>query len=430
MTKVQDFCWTASATIRSYRAMDKDGSRTERLLTLDALRGFAVMGILAMNIVAFAMPEMAYVSPRAYGGETASDIAAWALGFILFDGKMRGLFSILFGASMVLIADRAEAAGQDAGSIHYRRMIWLGLFGLCHYFLIWWGDILFLYAVVGCIAFTFREWDPARLIRWAAALFAIGVLLHSLFFGVQLVAANAGPDSSMAAAGEAIRSQYAAIDEEVAHELALYRGPYLPILAERLDKASTPFVMVLMSLLETLPLMMIGMALLRNGFLTGAWDGARYRRAAGRWLAPGLLLTVLAAWVQWRSGFDPIVSINVFLAWAGPGRLMMTVAYAALLILIVRRMRAHPAMARVAATGRAAFSNYIGTSVVMTTVFYGYGLGLFGAVGRWPLYLFCIGLWGMMLLWSQPWLERYRYGPLEWLWRSLARGRLQPMRKG
>ncbi|PKP99570.1 MAG: hypothetical protein CVT74_07625 [Alphaproteobacteria bacterium HGW-Alphaproteobacteria-13] len=409
--------------------MDRDGTRTERLLTLDALRGFAVMGILAMNIVAFAMPEMATVSPRAYGGETAADIAAWALGFVLFDGKMRGLFSILFGASMILIADRAEAAGQDAGAVHYRRMMWLGLFGLCHYFLIWWGDILFLYAVVGCIAFTFREWEPRRLIRWAAVLFAIGVLLHSLFFGTQLVAAYAGPESPMAAAGEAIRAQYAAIDEEVTRELALYRGPWLPILAERLDRASGPFAMLLMSLLETLPLMMIGMALLRNGFLGGAWDSARYRRAALCWLAPGLLLTLLVAWVQWRSGFDHIVAVNAFLAWAGPGRLMMTIAYAALLLLLIRRMSARPWLARVAAAGRVAFSNYIGASIVMTTIFYGYGLGLFGAVGRWPLYLFCLGAWVAMLLWSQPWLERYRYGPLEWLWRSLARGRLQPMRK-
>lgn len=421
--------WTVSTAGRSCRAMDGDGTRTERLLTLDALRGFAVMGILAMNVVAFAMPEMATVSPRAYGGETAGDIAAWALGFILFDGKMRGLFSILFGASMILIADRAEAAGQDAGTIHYRRMIWLGLFGLAHYFLIWWGDILFLYAVVGCIAFTFREWEPGRLIRWAAALFAIGALLHSLFFGVQLAAVHAGPESPMAAAGEAIHDQYAAIDTQVAHELALYRGSYPQILGERLDRASTPFAMLVMSLLETLPLMMIGMALLRNGFLAGAWEGARYRRAALRWLVPGLLLTLLVAWAQWTSSFDYIVSINAFLAWAGPGRLMMTIAYAAMLILLIRRMSARAWMTRVAAAGRAAFSNYIGTSIVMTTIFYGYGLGLFGAVGRWPLYLFCIGLWGVMLLWSQPWLDRYRYGPLEWLWRSLARGKIQPMRK-
>jgi uncharacterized protein len=404
---------------------------SERLVTLDALRGFAVMGILAMNIVAFAMPEMAYVSPKAYGGDTASGIAAWAFGFLLFDGKMRGLFSILFGASMLLIVDRAEASGQDPGPVHYRRMAWLAVFGLCHYFFIWWGDILFLYAAVGCIAFRFRAWEPRRLIKWALGIFTLGVVLTSLFFGAQLMVGNAAdnPASPMAEAGREVRAEYAKIDGEVTEELALYRGPYLPILKARLDTAINPFVGVLMMIWETLPLMMLGMALFRNGFLTGAWTTANYRRIALRWLPPGVLLTLLVGWLQWYAGFDYLVAVNAVIAWAGPGRLMMTIAYAALLVLLIRRASASAWIARVAAAGRAAFSNYLGTSIVMTTVFYGYGLGLFGDVGRWTLYLVCAAMWAVMLLWSQPWLDRFRYGPLEWLWRSLARGSLQPMRQ-
>lgn len=410
---------------------ESDGGQSERLITLDAMRGVAVMGILAMNIVAFAMPEMAYVSPRAYGGETASDLAAWAFGFILFDGKMRGLFSILFGASMLLIIDRAEATGQDPRSIHLRRMAWLAVFGLCHYYFIWWGDILFLYAAVGCVAFRFRKWQPRRLIKWALGLFTLGVVLTSLFFGAQLALASAADDpaSPMAEAGQGVREEYARIDGEVTAELALFRGPYLPILDERLDNAINPLVMVLMSFLETLPLMMIGMALFRNGFLTGAWSMSDYRRTAMRWLPPGLALTLLVAWLQWRADFDYVVAVNAFLAWAAPGRLMMTIAYAALLVLIIRSAAGSGLIARVAAAGRAAFSNYLGTSIVMTTVFYGYGLGLFGDVGRWTLYLVCLGMWALMLLWSKPWLDRFHYGPLEWLWRSLSRGALQPMRK-
>ncbi len=410
---------------------ESDGSKSERLITLDAMRGFAVMGILAMNIVAFAMPEMAYVSPRAYGGETTSDLAAWAFGFILFDGKMRGLFSILFGASMLLIIDRAETTGQDPRSIHLRRMAWLAVFGLCHYYFIWWGDILFLYAAVGCVAFRFRKWQPRRLIKWALGLFTLGAVLTSLFFGAQLALASAADDpaSPMAEAGQGVREEYARIDGEVTAELALFRGPYLPILDERLDNAINPLVMVLMSFLETLPLMMIGMALFRNGFLTGAWSMSDYRRIAMRWLPPGLALTLLVAWLQWRADFDYVVAVNAFLAWAAPGRLMMTIAYAALLVLVIRGAAGSGLIARVAAAGRAAFSNYLGTSIVMTTVFYGYGLGLFGDVGRWTLYLVCLGMWALMLLWSKPWLDRFHYGPLEWLWRSLSRGALQPMRR-
>lgn len=403
----------------------------DRLITLDALRGFAVMGILAMNIVAFAMPEMAYVSPKAYGGETPSDIAAWGLGFLLFDGKMRGLFSILFGASMLLIVDRAEANGQSPRAVHYRRMAWLAVFGLCHFFFIWWGDILFLYASVGCIAFGFRKWEARRLIKWAIGLFTLGVVLTSLFFGAQLFVANqaGNPASPMAEAGRDLLEEYGEIDQEVIEERALYRGPYGPILDERLGSAANPVIGVLMTMLETLPLMMLGMALFRNGFLTGSWTSQAYRRTALRWLPPGIALTLIVGWVQWRAGFDYIVAVNAFMAWSGPGRLMMTIAYAALLVLLIRRAAASAFIARVAATGRAAFSNYLGTSIVMTTIFYGYGLGLFGDVGRWTLYLYCIAMWAVMLLWSKPWLDRFNYGPLEWLWRSLARGSLQPMKK-
>lgn len=414
--------------------MSDDGrTETARLVTLDALRGFAVMGILAMNIVAFAMPEMAYVSPRAYGGDTAADLVAWGLAFVLVDGKTRGLFSILFGASLILIVDRAEKSGQSPASVHYRRMAWLAIFGLCHFFFLWWGDILFLYAAVGCIAFLFRGWEARRLIAWAAGLFTLGVLLMSLLFGGQLLLASSvddpGVTTARAEAGEAIRDEYAKIDSEVQHELALYRGGYLPILGHRLDDAAAPFAMLVFNLLETLPLMMIGMALFRNGFLTGTWEARAYRRVARRWLPPGLLLTLLVLWLMREARFDYLVSLTAFLAWAQPGRLMMTIGYAALLVLLIRHHAASPWIGRVAAAGRAAFSNYLGTSIVMTTIFYGYGLGLFGRVDRAPLYLFVIAAWAVMLLWSKPWLDRFRYGPLEWLWRSLARGRVQPMRK-
>jgi uncharacterized protein len=406
---------------------------SRRLIMLDALRGFAVMGILAMNIVAFAMPEMAYISPRSYGGDTAADIAAWGLGFVLFDGKMRGLFSILFGASLLLIADRAEVTGQDPASVHYRRMAWLAVFGLCHSLFIWWGDILFLYAAVGCVAFRFRDWQAQRLIKWAISLYLLGAMLMSFLFGIQLYASQAATEPASAPwvieAGDDISQEYRRIDRESAEEVELLRGSYLPITQDRLENVADPFVSVVMNFLETLPLMMLGMAMFRNGFLTGAWSVADYRRTAWRWLPPGLVLTLLLVWIMERANFDYLVSINAFTGWSQPGRLMMMIGYAALFIMLIKRYADSAAMARVAATGRTAFSNYLGTSIVMTTIFYGYGLGLFGRVDRWTLYLFCLGMWAVMLLWSKPWLDHFHYGPLEWLWRSLSRSALQPFRR-
>ena len=403
-----------------------------RYITLDAMRGFAVMGILAMNIIGFAMPEWAYITPAAYGGDSAADRIAWAFSFVLIDGKMRGLFSLLFGASMMLVIDRATAKGESATRVHYSRMIWLALFGLAHFFFIWFGDILFLYAIVGMIAFRFRDWTAERLIKRALIIFAVGLAIWGLQFGglqmLQFIATQ--PDASSELARQ--YNEMLADPEfsmNVAPDLALHRGSYAQIVADRLSDWAAPLSLVLMSIGETLPLMMVGMAMHKNGFITGNWDAAEYRRWAMRLVPLGLLLTAaLAAWMA-ATQFDRVTALAIFFFWGAIPRFMLTVGYAAVLILIIGRFHDHPIIARVAATGRAAFSNYLGTSIVMTTIFYGYGFGLFGEVSRFGLWTFVVVAWAIMLLWSKPWLTKFHYGPLEWLWRSLARGQIQPMRR-
>ncbi|RYY36175.1 MAG: DUF418 domain-containing protein, partial [Sphingomonadales bacterium] len=148
-----------------------------RLQSLDTLRGVAVMGILLLNIVGFAMPEAAYSNPRAFGGWHGADLGVWLGNFLLFDGKMRALFSMLFGASMLLVIERAEASGRDAAAIHFRRMAWLLGFGLAHLWLLWQGDILAQYAVIGMIAFAARDLPVARLIVLGVMLVGFSVLM-------------------------------------------------------------------------------------------------------------------------------------------------------------------------------------------------------------------------------------------------------------
>ena len=404
----------------------------QRHISLDAMRGFAVMGILAMNIIGFAMPEWAYVSPAAYGTGTLADQIAWAFSFIFIDGKMRGLFSLLFGASMMLIIDRATAKGESPAQVHYRRMAWLAMFGLAHYFFIWAGDILFLYAIIGMIAFRFRNWPPARLIKVALIIFAVGLAIWGIQFGgLQVFQYFATQPDASADTARQFREMMASTDLafDIAPDLALHRGSYAAITMSKLDDWAEPLLLVVQSASETLPLMMIGMAMQKSGFLTGDWGAADYRRWAMRMLPAGLLLTlVLAVWMV-AVDFDRIAVLAVFYFWGGVPRMMLTIGYAALLIMLIDRYRNHMMLARVAAAGRAAFSNYLGTSIVMTTIFYGYGFGLFGNVGRAGLWLFVLGAWAVMLLWSKPWLMKCHYGPLEWLWRSLARGKMQPMRR-
>ncbi len=406
--------------------------RQERLITLDALRGFAVMGILAMNIVAFGMPEWAYVSPAAYGGDTLADRVTWLVSFIVFDGKMRGLFSLLFGASMMLIIESAEAKGDSAKSVHFSRMGWLAIFGLAHYFFIWFGDILFLYAAIGSLAFLFRNWEARRLIKWALIIYGIGFAIWSLQFGglqfLQFMAAQPGASPELVKLADEIL-EGGEFDTKIAIYLDLFRGGYAGIFAKRLEEWFTPLTMVLQSGTETLPFMMIGMAAKKNGFITGDWNRADYMRWAKKMIVPGLIINAaLGAWVI-AADYNAVTSLAVLMAWGLIPRILLTIGYAALLIMLIQRLDGSAFLDRVAAAGRAAFTNYLGTSIVMTTIFYGYGFGMFGSVSRIGLWAFVIGAWVVMLSWSKPWLARFQYGPLEWLWRSLSKRQLQPMRR-
>nr|WP_184022153.1 DUF418 domain-containing protein [Sphingobium boeckii] len=407
-----------------------------RHLTLDALRGIAVMGILAMNIIAFSMPQPAYINPLAWGGTSAADLGMWAVNFILVDGKMRGLFSLLFGASMLLVIDGAEAKGLSGGFIHARRMLWLMIFGLIHLYLIWYGDILFLYAVVGLIAYGFSHKDAPALLR-----LGIGLILTSFVFwaimGVALIFMQHGAMAADASAGQiaSYRGMIASIGAPdtapIHHEIEIYRGSYTQILANSLapDNIDAPLTTLLLTGLETLGLMLIGMALLRNGFLTGQWSRSQYRSVAIRAYLCGLPpMIALCLWCL-ASGFDPVTTFNAVLVWSTPFRIIMVIAHAALALSIILARPQSRLLRRIAAAGRVAFTNYLGTSIAMTALFYGYGLGLFGHVSRFHVYGFVLIGWAVMLWWSKPWLERFAYGPLEWLWRSLARGKIQSMRR-
>ena len=405
----------------------------DRIATLDVVRGVAVMGILAMNIVAFAMPMQAYFNPLAYGDGSFDDVATWFVNFVFVDGKMRGFFSFLFGASTLLVIERAEGAGGSPASTHYRRMVWLLVFGLIHLYLIWWGDILAHYALVGMIAYLFRRKASPTLVKWAIGLLTVQVAIMAagaaFFFWAQAQAAAPG------ASADAIRTwQEASRDftpltgQALAADLALFRDGYAGIVRYRVDKMLwAPIGQLPFFAWETLAYMLLGMAGLKSGFLTGGWERRRYARTALVTLGIGIPVYTVLGVLLYRSGFDVPELFTISLGATTPFRALMIVGYAALVILLASRGGA--LVERIAAAGRAAFTNYLGTSLVMTTIFYGYGLGLYGHVDRPALYLFVAGMWVVMLLWSRPWLERFRYGPLEWLWRSLARLQLQPMRR-
>lgn len=405
-----------------------------RIVTLDIVRGVAVLGILAMNIVGFAMPFQAYMNPAATGPVGDADLASWAVSFILVDGKMRGLFSFLFGASMLLVIEQAEARGEPAERINYRRMFWLLAFGLVHLYLIWFGDILAGYALVGMVAFLLRNRPPRELIGWAVGLLVVQLLLFLVTAAgaAMLQQTAAAPDAAAATVAEwrELERQFGAMSAEtIAKDLAVYRGGYSGIVADRFAvHALAPLKGVGLMGWETLAYFLLGMAALRTGFLTGGWSDSLYRKVAAIGFGIGIPVYAGLAWLLIRADFSVPAVLGLSMAATVPFRPLMVIATASLIILATRKGGA--LTDRLAAAGRVAFTNYLGTSLVMTTLFYGYGGGLFGSLGRTELWLVVLAMWGLMLLWSKPWLDRFRYGPLEWLWRSLSRWSLQPMRKG
>jgi uncharacterized protein len=404
-----------------------------RIHTLDILRGVGVMGILAMNIVAFAMPQAAYINPNAYGTESGWDLASWAFGFVFVDGKMRGLFSFLFGASLLLVIQKAQAKGESPASIHFRRMLWLLLFGYLHFYFIWYGDILTGYASIGLLAWFFRGKEARQLVAWGVVFVLLEFALMGFFANAThyLTAAAAGPSPDP----EALRNLRGMSDgiavptaAELAEQMRLILGSWSGVARDQLtDHAGDPLFMLFVFGWETLGYMLFGMAALKSGFFTGAWDNRRYRKVALIGFAATLPLYAVLAWLLVEDGFT-VPGVFTY-AFAGTVLLrpVTVAAYAALIILLTRA--GGRLTARIAAAGRAAFSNYLGTSILMTGLFYGWGVGLFGRFSRIELWLVVFAMWGLMLAWSKPWLERHQYGPFEWLWRSLARWSPQPMRR-
>ena len=389
------------------------------------------MGIFSVNVVAFAMIEAAYFNPAAYGGHHGADLMVWVANMLVIDGKMRSLFSMLFGASMLLVIDRAEASGNSAWSVHWRRMVVLAGFGLAHYFLLWFGDILFLYAVAGLLLFGARDLPIERLVARGCVLLAISMmLLGTLTFVTyrQDLAAHApnAAAGAIAAWNDSAGFFYPPA-AEIAQDKALHIGPWHRVVADKLANWDQLLPDTLITLPETLALMLFGMAAFRGGLFTGEWDDHSYRRLAIGGIAVGLAAHGLTVAADIGSGFHVPVVMGSFFVAMSPFRIVMALGIAALIILATRRMGW--LSRRFAAVGRAAFSNYLGTTLVATFIFYGWGLGRYGSMSRSQAWLLVPALWLLMLLWSKPWLDRFHYGPLEWLWRSLARGRLQPMRR-
>ncbi|MBY0282668.1 MAG: DUF418 domain-containing protein [Sphingomonas sp.] len=404
----------------------------ERIVSLDFIRGIAVLGILFANIVAFGQPEIAYLWPPALGaGATRLDETFWLFQFVFIDEKFRVLFVLLFGAGLYLFTERAWARGDGRG-LQARRLLILLLFGLMHYFLIWIGDILSLYAVWGLVALSTMKWKAKTQLRVGIAIIVIKSLGMTALATMSYTAANVSAAAETTSA--AARAQIAQVETEALaearKETVVYQGSYAAILADRLSEAGK-FLRagLLTGGAETFCLVLIGMALYRLGLFSGAVEATRLRRWGWSLLIPGLLLAAVAGYWPWATGFGLTKTILVFSSLGKLPHLLTAFGLLFLLVVWAPNAAQTPLGQRFAAAGRMAFSNYLGTSLLMMPIFHGWGLGLYGELNRIELFGVVLCVWALMLGWSKPWLARFRYGPLEWLWRCLTYGKRFPFRR-
>ena len=409
-------------------------SGSDRVVSLDFIRGIAVLGILFANITAFGQPYVAYLWPPAIsGGMTAGDQAIWLFQFVLVDGKFRGLFTILFGAGIYLFMERAWARGKGKG-LQARRLFFLLCFGLIHYFLIWRGDILTLYAVWGLVALLMIGWKAKTQLVVGLIATTLGSLLMAALMAFQFAAAEIPQvrDNMPPEAREQIENVEPNTLASAEEEIALYQdGSYGEIVesAVKNDWGQLLSELLLVGPVETIGLILIGMGLYRMGLFTGGISRRKLLIWGWIGLILGLVTSFLAGQMAYSAGFPFMTTLFVF---NGLGQLPHLITVLGVLFLLALW---GPSAAggwlgqRFVAAGRMAFSNYLGTSIVMMFVFHGWAGGLFGQLHRLELLGIVLAMWVVMLLWSKAWLSVFRFGPLEWVWRCLTYGKLFPIRR-
>jgi len=387
-------------------------SAGDRIAQLDVLRGIAILGILMVNAPAFAMPFEVMgdpeLSPLPF---EPADRRVWWVMTTFFEGKFISLFSLLFGVSLYLVGGERDDPVREP--VLVRRLLWLAVFGLTHGALIWFGDILLHYAVIGFLMFLFRSWSARKLLVAGTIWFAASGLMFLAFHGLMELAPAEAMERQMVVGVERALVDFRA-------DLGSVQA------ANAADWVGAAVAGLVFQGPRTLSLMMLGLGLYKAGVFSGRARPAVYLGFVGAGLAAlAVIGTAAAGRTAGESGFG----------WAGlPNSLLapvVTLGYVGA-VLLALKSGAGRAFGRVLApVGRMAFTNYLTQSLIMTAIFYGGGRGL-GLYGRldWADWVWIVlAVWALQLVWSPLWLSRFTMGPFEWIWRRLSYGRPIPLRR-
>jgi len=386
--------------------------QSKRIHSLDVLRGIALLGILIMNIQSFAMPSAAYMNPAAFGDLNGINKTVWMVSHILADQKFLSLFSLLFGAGIILFSENVECKGYLPARFYYKRLFWLFTFGLIHGYLFWQGDILVAYAVCGALAFVFRKINPIALISIGLVTFMVPSFNYWLF-GRSM---EMWPPEALSSMHEMWTPGQETIDKE----LEALTGSFSEQLIWRIPETfrMETFIFLILIGWRALAFMMIGMGLYKLNFFNKGFSNKILMIMAAVGSLIGVTLIFTGINKNFSEGWALEYSMFFGFQWNYFGSLFVALAYAALVMLLVQSFR----LSLLANVGRMAFSNYILTTLICSFLFYGTGLGLIGQLERWEQGLIVFGIWAFLIAFSWLWLKRFYYGPLEWVWRYLTYG--------
>jgi len=436
------------ATTISQKQSAAPVSPNERITILDSLRGIAILGIMLMNIASFGSPL--YSDPSVMN-EAGANYWSWYAMSWLFEGTQRALFSTLFGAGIILFVTNQEKKlpGLQPADIFLRRQLWLLVFGLINlYVLLWHGDILFDYALIGMMLFVFRNWTPKRLL--------IGALICLLFMAIT-DNKDLYRNKQVIARGEAI----SALDTTT-HKLTLLQKEDLNAMVglressklesrkQRIESAIARmtndyrwvydtrtssyrrnfFTYSYFGIWDVLQFMFLGMAFFKNGLLLGKGSTRTYLLLCTIGLGVGLIISYYRVQHHINSGF------NYFEYTKATGfdsfqidRAFRTLGMFGAIMLMFKSGFFNWLFALMKAPGQMAFTNYLMQSLIALIIFYGIGFGYYGQLERHQLYLVVFAIWTFQIAFSHAWLQFFRFGPFEWAWRSLTYWKMQPMKK-
>ena len=389
-----------------------------RINQLDVMRGFALLGILIMNIISFGLPQAHYFNPHAEGTLHGGNRAALVFAEFFANEKFMGLFSLLFGASVVLFTDKLEEKGRSAWTFHMRRNGWLLVFGLLHAYLLWIGDILFTYALCSVWLFFVRKWS-ARSLFIASGASVLLLLLMDAMMGLSVPYWSALEVTEFA-------EFWSPSSASIAEEVATMRGAWGDQMTMRVPSAMTMQTEYLpMLALRATAMMLLGMGLYKSGVLSGGMD----RRWNGGFALIGLTLGLaITGWgFQYSQAHD--WSMEVFFIggfFRRLGMVFLVLGYVGSILWLCEGPVKSWLERWLAPLGRMALTNYLAQTVICTTLMYGHGFGLFSSLGRAQLWLVVVPIWVVQILASKWWMDRCAFGPIEWGWRSLTYWRIQP----